>query len=68
MGDHLLLQYEEAEEAMTGKNDTRWPGRQLPKWQLQHHSCAALYRGTAKHYRLAPDIEPLEPENRVRQR
>lgn len=33
----------------------KWPQVTLPKWLLQHATCAVKYRGTAVHYLHAPD-------------
>ena len=39
----------------TGRMQARkWPGHNLPKWLVQHHDCAVLYKGTAVHYVFHP--------------
>lgn len=32
----------------------KWPGRWLPRWLTQHHSCAKKYRGSHVHYQFFP--------------
>lgn len=41
----------------------KWPGKIIPKWLTQHHHCAAEFKGTARHYQYAPDIQPLPEAN-----
>lgn len=43
-------------EKVTAAQREKWPGKMAGvKWLIQHHSCAAKYKGTAVHFRFAPD-------------
>jgi hypothetical protein len=43
----------------TGKAQRKkWPGLPLPKWLAQHHSCAAEWKGTTRHYQWAQINSP----------
>lgn len=43
--------FERTSQKVHGK---KWPGRDLPKWLVQHAVCAVKYRGTDVHYLYNP--------------
>ena len=42
-------------ERTSCSHERKWPGKIVPKWLTQHHSCAKKYRGTSVHYQFFPD-------------